>query len=285
MASLSGAPSGSAGGTMPLVEHLRELRTRLTRAVLAIAVFTILGLVFYAPILNFLTHPYNEMRPLLEREGIDTQLIITGVGGAFQYQLKISLVFGLLASSPFWLWQIWAFVLPALHRHEKRWALLLAGTGAPLFIGGAALAYVVLPKAMEILIGFVPDGFGSLVTGAEYFDFIVKMMLVFGVAAEIPLVVVLLNRLGLVSAKQLASARPWTIIGIFVFAAIATPTTDPLTMLFLAVPMTILYLISEVIAKLTDRKRGRERVDETADDDASPLDGPSELEGPSSVDD
>ncbi|ALX04810.1 preprotein translocase subunit TatC [Aeromicrobium erythreum] len=270
---------------MPLVEHLRELRSRLTRAVLAIAVFTILGLVFYAPILNFLTHPYNEMRPLLEREGIDTQLIITGVGGAFQYQLKISLVFGLLASSPFWLWQIWAFVLPALHRHEKRWALLLAGTGAPLFIGGAALAYVVLPKAMEILIGFVPDGFGSLVTGAEYFDFIVKMMLVFGVAAEIPLVVVLLNRLGLVSAKQLASARPWTIIGIFVFAAIATPTTDPLTMLFLAVPMTILYLISEVIAKLTDRKRGRERVDETADDDASPLDGPSELEGPSSVDD
>jgi sec-independent protein translocase protein TatC len=285
LASLSGAPSGAAGGTMPLVEHLRELRSRLTRAVLAIAVFTILGLVFYAPILNFLTHPYNEMRPLLEREGIDTQLIITGVGGAFQYQLKISLVFGLLASSPFWLWQIWAFVLPALHRHEKRWALLLAGTGAPLFIGGAALAYVVLPKAMEILIGFVPDGFGSLVTGAEYFDFIVKMMLVFGVAAEIPLVVVLLNRLGLVSAKQLASARPWTIIGIFVFAAIATPTTDPLTMLFLAVPMTILYLISEVIAKLTDRKRGRERVDETADDDASPLDGPSELEGPSSVDD
>ncbi|MCO7238755.1 MULTISPECIES: twin-arginine translocase subunit TatC [unclassified Aeromicrobium] len=285
MASLSGAPSGAAGGTMPLVEHLRELRSRLTRAVIAIAVFTILGLVFYAPILNFLTHPYNEMRPLLEREGIDTQLIITGVGGAFQYQLKISLVFGLLASSPFWLWQIWAFVLPALHRHEKRWALLLAGTGAPLFIGGAALAYVVLPKAMEILIGFVPDGFGSLVTGAEYFDFIVKMMLVFGVAAEIPLVVVLLNRLGLVSAKQLASARPWTIIGIFVFAAIATPTTDPLTMLFLAVPMTILYLISEVIAKLTDRRRGRERVDETADDDASPLDGPSELEGPSSVDD
>ncbi|MCX6407807.1 MAG: twin-arginine translocase subunit TatC [Propionibacteriales bacterium] len=285
MASLSGAPSASAGGTMPLVEHLRELRTRLTRAVLAIAVFTILGLVFYAPILNFLTHPYNEMRPLLEREGIDTQLIITGVGGAFQYQLKISLVFGLLASSPFWLWQIWAFVLPALHRHEKRWALLLAGTGAPLFIGGAALAYVVLPKAMEILIGFVPDGFGSLVTGAEYFDFIVKMMLVFGVAAEIPLVVVLLNRLGLVSAKQLASARPWTIIGIFVFAAIATPTTDPLTMLFLAVPMTILYLISEVIAKLTDRRRGRGSVDATADDDASTLDGPSELEGPSSIDD
>ena len=258
---------------MPLLDHLHELRSRLTRAVLAILVGTIVGFVFYAPILEFLTEPYNDIRPILASEGIESELVITGVGGAFQFQLKISMVFGLLVSSPFWLWQIWAFVLPALHRHEKRWAFLLAGTGAPLFVGGAALAYVVLPKAMEILIGFVPDGFGSLVTGAEYFDFIIKMLLVFGVAAEIPLVVVVLNRIGAVSAKQLANARPWIVIGIFVFAAIATPTTDPLTMLFLAVPMTVLYLISEVIAKITDRRRARERPDAgVGDDEASRLD-------------
>lgn len=274
MAAISGTPSGATGGTMPLVEHLRELRTRLTRAVLAILVFTILGFVFYGPILDFLTQPYNDMRPILQTQGIESELVITGVGGAFQFQLKISLVFGLLASSPLWLWQLWAFILPAMHRHEKKWAAILAGTGAPLFVGGAALAYVVLPKAMEILIGFVPDGFGSLVTGAEYFDFIIKMLLVFGVAAEIPLVVVMLNRLGIVSAKQLASARPWTIIGIFVFAAIATPTTDPLTMLFLAAPMTILYLIAEVITKITERRRGRAAIDEVDDDEASPLDRP-----------
>jgi sec-independent protein translocase protein TatC len=283
LVALGGASAGSPGGTMPLVEHLRELRTRLTRAVLAIVVGTVLGFVFYAPILDFLTQPYNDMRPILQSEGIDSELVITGIGGAFQFQLKISLVFGLLASSPFWLWQIWAFVLPALHRHEKKWALLLAGTGAPLFIGGAALAYVVLPKAMEVLIGFVPDGFGSLVTGAEYFDFIIKMLLVFGVAAEIPLVVVLLNRLGVVSAKQLAAARPWTIIGIFIFAAIATPTTDPLTMLFLAAPMTLLYLVSEVIAKITDRRRGRAAADETPDDEASPLESTDAVEGPDPV--
>ncbi len=269
---------------MPLVEHLRELRTRLTRAVLAIVVGTVLGFVFYGPVLEFLTQPYNDMRPILSAEGIDSELVITGIGGAFQFQLKISLVFGLLASSPFWLWQVWAFVLPALHRHEKKWALLLAGTGAPLFIGGAALAYVVLPKAMEVLIGFVPDGFGSLVTGAEYFDFIIKMLLVFGVAAEIPLVVVLLNRLGVVSAKQLAAARPWTIIGIFIFAAIATPTTDPLTMLFLAAPMTLLYLVSEVIARITDRRRGRAAADETPDDEASSIERTDTVEGPDPVD-
>jgi sec-independent protein translocase protein TatC len=275
----SGKPTHAPGGNMPLMDHLRELRSRLTRAVLVIVIGTIAGFVFYEPILDFLTRPYEDMRPLLAGQGIDTELVITGVGGAFQFQLKISLVFGLLISSPFWLWQVWAFVLPALHRNEKRWAFLLAATGAPLFIAGAALAYAVLPKALQILIGFVPDGFGSLVTGAEYFDFIIKMLLVFGVAAEIPLVVIVLNQIGAVSAKQLAGARPWIIVGIFVFAAVATPTTDPLTMLFLAVPMTILYLVSEIIAKLTDRRRRKIAVATGVPDDAAaPIDGPYPLD-------
>ena len=268
---------------MPLMEHLRELRTRLTRAVLAILLGTIAAWIAYGPILDFLTQPYNDIRPLLAERGIETDIVITGIGGAFQFQLKISLVVGLLISSPLWLWQIWAFVLPAMHRNEKKWAALLTAAGAPLFIGGAALAYVVLPKAMDVLIGFVPEGFGSLVTGAEYFDFIIRMMLVFGVAAEIPLIVVILNRIGAVSAVQLANARPWTIVSIFIFAAIATPTTDPLTMLFLAAPMVVLYLISEVIAKLTDRKRRKVADAGVSDDEAAPIDGPAELDGPSDL--
>jgi sec-independent protein translocase protein TatC len=258
---------------MPLMDHLRELRSRLMRAVLAIVVGTIIALVFYDPILDFLTHPYEDIQPLLRERGIDSELVITGVGGALQFQLKIALVAGILGSSPVWLWQLWAFVLPALHRNEKKWAALLTATGAPLFVGGAALAYLILPKAMDVLIGFVPDGVGSLITGAEYFNFIIRMMLVFGVAAEIPLIVVLLNRIGAVSAAQLANARPWTIIGIFVFAAIATPTTDPLTMLFLAVPMVALYLVAEIIAKLTDRSRRKQAATtELSDDEAAPLD-------------
>ena len=268
---------------MPLMEHLRELRTRLTRAVLAILLGTIAAWIAYEPILDFLTQPYNDIRPLLADRDIKTDIVITGIGGAFQFQLKISLVVGLLISSPLWLWQIWAFVLPAMHRNEKKWAALLTAAGAPLFIGGAALAYVVLPKAMDVLIGFVPEGFGSLVTGAEYFDFIIRMMLVFGVAAEIPLIVVILNRIGAVSAVQLANARPWTIVSIFIFAAIATPTTDPLTMLFLAAPMVVLYLISEVIAKLTDRKRRKVAGTDVSDDEAAPIDGPAEHDGPSNL--
>ena len=256
---------------MPLVEHLRELRNRLVKAVLAIILATVVAWIFYDQILTFLTGPYEKIRPDLAERGIESTAVITGIGGAFQFQLKISLVAGIIGSSPIWLWQIWAFVLPALHRNEKRWALLLTAIGTPLFIGGTALAYLVLPKAFVVLIGFVPSGFENLVSGAEYFDFVVRMMLVFGVAAEIPLVVVMLNRLGVVSGRQLAEARAWTILGIFVFAAIATPSTDPLTMLFLAVPMTGLYAISEVIARLTDRKRAKEEPD-IADDEISRLD-------------
>lgn len=279
MALRSGKPSPAPGGSMSLTDHLRELRSRLVRAVLGLVVATIIALVFYDPILAFLVRPYEDIQPLLQQRGIDSELVITGVGGALQFQLKISLVVGILLSSPIWLWQIWAFILPALHRHEKRSALLLTATGAPLFIGGAALAYLILPKAMDVLIGFVPDGVGSLITGAEYFNFIIRMMLVFGVAAEIPLIVVLLNRIGAVSARQLAAVRPWTIIGIFIFAAVATPTTDPLTMLFLAVPMVVLYLVSELIAKLTDRKRLQVSVATgLSDDEAAPLDGPSSLD-------
>ncbi len=256
---------------MPLIEHLRELRTRLVKSLLAIFIGTVVAWFFYDQILEFLTHPYNDIKPLLEKRGIESDIVITGIGGAFTFQLKISLVTGVLLSSPIWLWQLWGFVLPALHRNEKRWAALLTGTGVPLFLAGAALAYVVLPKAIDVLIGFVPDGVGNLVTGQEYFDFVIRMMLVFGVAAEIPLVVILLNRIGAVSARQLASARPWTVIGIFVFAAVATPSTDPLTMLFLAVPMLVLYLIAEVIAKLTDRRKGKTGPAELSDDEASPL--------------
>jgi len=258
---------------MPLVGHLRELRQRLVKGVLAILVGTILAWFFYEQLLEFLIHPYKTgISALLEKRGLDARLAISGVGGAFSFQLKISLLAGLLVSSPLWIWQMWAFVLPALHKNERRWSLLLTATGVPLFLGGVALGYVVMPKAIEVLIGFIPDGFESFLTAADYLNFMIRTLLVFGVAAEIPLVVVMLNRLGIVSFKQLSAARPWTIIGIFVFAAVATPSTDPLTMLFLASPMTILYFLSENIARFTDRRRKRVAGTGPADDELSPID-------------
>lgn len=265
---------------MPLVEHLRELRRRLTIGVAAILVGTVVGWLIYPSVFDVIKQPYVDgIAPLLERKGFDAKLVLSGgVGSAFSFQLKLSLVIGLVISSPIWIGQIWGFLLPALHRQEKRWAYLLTATGAPLFAGGVAVGYLVLPKGIEVLVGFAPESIDVLLTLGDYLNFLIRTLLVFGIAAEIPLVVIMLNRLGIVSAKQLAHARPWTIIGIFVFAAVATPSTDPLTMLFLAAPMTVLYLISEVIAKLTDRKRRKEADTELADDEAAPIDGPASLD-------
>lgn len=256
------------------MEHLAELRSRLIKALLAVTVGVIIAWLLYEPILAWLTVPYDDVRPMLEAKDIDTQLVTTGIGGAFQFQLKTSLIAGLVLSSPFWLWQMWAFVLPAMHRHEKRAAVMLTAICVPLFIGGAWVGYVTLPKAVELLVGFSPPGWQNLVNGGDYLSFATRIILLFGVAAQIPVVVVILNRIGAVSSAQLARARPWTIIGIFVFAAVATPTVDPISFLFLAVPMTVLYLVAEVITKVTDRRRGHSGTERWDDDEASALDAP-----------
>ncbi len=259
---------------MPLVEHLRELRRRLVIATLAILIGTIVGWIIYPSAFDFLKQPYVDgIAPLLERKGFDATLVLSGgVGSAFSFRLKFALVIGLVLSAPVWIGQIWAFVLPALHHNERRWAYLLTAVGAPLFAGGVAVGYIVLPKGIEVLISFAPESVQVLLTLGDYLNFVIRTVLVFGIAAQIPLVVVMLNRLGIVSGRQLAAARPWTVIGIFVFAAVATPSTDPLTMLFLAVPMTALYLLSELIARVTDRRKARAVPEEIADDEVSELD-------------
>jgi sec-independent protein translocase protein TatC len=253
-----GEPDAESG-VMPLMEHLRELRTRLVISVAAILIGTIIGWIIYPAVFEFIKQPYIDgVAPLLDRKGFNAEMILSGgIGSAFTFRLKVAFVLGLLASSPVWVWEIWAFILPALHKNEKRWVYVLTAVGVPLFLGGIVVGYLVLPKGIQVLIGFAPENIQVLLNLGDYLNFMLRTVLVFGIAAQIPLVVVLLNRIGAVSARQLAAARPWTIVGIFVFAAIATPSTDPLTMCFLALPMTVLYLISELIARFTDRRRAK----------------------------
>ena len=255
--STSGQGPKDPAAVMPLVAHLRELRQRLVKSVLAVLIGTVLGWLLYPHIFVWLIGPYRTgIVPLLEDRGADSAaLIMSGIGGAFQFRLKISLIAGIIIACPVWLWQLWMFVIPAMHRHEKKWATLLTVSGAPLFLLGCYGGYIVLPKAVAVLMGFVPGGVQSLVEASDYLQFVTRMLLVFGIASEIPLVVVVLNRIGAVSARQLAASRPWIVLSIFVFAAVATPTTDPLTMLFMALPMTFLYGVSEVIARVTERRR------------------------------
>jgi sec-independent protein translocase protein TatC len=216
-------------------------------------------------------HPYQVAREQLQGK-VDTKGIISGAGGPLLLQLKMCGVAAIVVTSPYWLLQIWGFVVPGLHPQERRWTRLFALVAGPLFLAGVAVGYYVLPKGLEVLIGFAPEKLQSLVDFGDYFSFFSRMLLVFGVAFEIPLFVLLLNLAGVVSGRTLGKHRPWIIVGTFVFAAVATPSTDPFSMLMLAIPMTVLFMVSELVARVVDRRRGRDVPDGLDDDEASALD-------------
>jgi sec-independent protein translocase protein TatC len=274
----SGRPHHPVGedGRMALSDHLRELRARLLKAALFLVVAFIAALFFYdrpeGGLLGLVLGPYNDAQAALEGE-TQTTAYVASAGGPLLLQLKLCGVAAIVVSSPFWLYQLWAFVVPGLHDQEKRWTRLFVAVAGPIFMLGVATGYYVLPKGLEVLIGFTPDGLENLVEFGEYFSFFTRMLLVFGVAFEIPLFVIMLNLAGVVSGKAIAKYRPWIILGTFIFAAVATPSTDPFSMLMLAIPMLVLFMVAEVVARLVDRSRGRTRIstDRWSDDEASPL--------------
>jgi sec-independent protein translocase protein TatC len=259
-------------GRMALGDHLRELRARLLRSVLVLTLALVAAFFFYDQLLALVMDPYQAAVKQLD-PSTKTLATINGVGGPLLFQLKLCAVAALVVSSPYWLYQIWAFIVPGLHPHEKRWTRLFAAVAGPLFIIGVGVGYYVLPKGLEVLIGFTPIDLTNLVDFGEYFSFMTRMLLVFGVAFEIPLFVVLLNLAGVVSGRTLGNYRPWIIIGTFVFAAVATPSTDPFSMLMLAIPMTALFIVSEMIARLVDRRRNRVSYADLSDDEASDIGG------------
>ena len=263
-------------GRMALGDHLRELRARLLRSVLALTVALIVALFFYDQLFEIIYRPYQIARENLQGK-VDTRGTISGAGGPLLLQLKMCGVAAVIVTAPYWLLQIWGFVVPGLHPHEKRWTRLFAMVAGPLFIIGVGVGYYVLPKGLEVLIGFAPEKLQSLVDFGEYFSFFSRMLLVFGVSFEIPLFVVLLNLAGVVSGRALGRYRPWIVLGTFVFAAIATPSTDPFSMLMLAIPMVALFLVSEVVARLVDRRRNRVSYAGLEDDEASDIEGVEDI--------
>lgn len=256
---------------MSLGDHFRELRARVMRATLYLVLGTIVALFYWQQLFDLIYEPYRQAAKSLD-QNIQTQAVITGIGSPLLLQLKLCGVAGIVGTSPLWLYELWAFITPGLHDHERRWTRLFALVAGPLFIAGVAVGYYVLPKGIAALIGFTPLELTQFTEFGDFFTFITRMLLVFGVAFEIPLFIVLLNLAGVVSGKALGQHRPWIIIGTFVFAAVATPSTDPFSMMMLAIPMLILIFISEIIARIVDRRRARSREAEDWDDDAaSPL--------------
>ncbi|HEY2832547.1 MAG TPA: twin-arginine translocase subunit TatC [Sporichthyaceae bacterium] len=253
------APRGSASDAnrMPLMEHLRELRRRLVRSLIAIIIGAVAGWYFYDHIVHAMIDPVCQPGVKGVSTGRCGALVVTGVVGPFSLQMKVALFAGIAFASPVWLYQFWAFLAPGLHRHEKRWAYGIVGAGVPLFAFGAWLSYLILPTAVRVLLGLSPTDVHNQIPLDDYLNFVLRMLFVFGMSFELPLVIVMANLAGLVSARRVRSWWRGMTFGIFVFAAVATPTGDPGTMTVMATPMVFLYGCAIVITTFIDRRRAR----------------------------
>ncbi|MGY1454956.1 twin-arginine translocase subunit TatC [Streptomyces sp. SS8] len=272
---------------MPLAEHLRELRNRLMKSVLAILAVTVVGLVYYKQIADFLTEPLRDAVGCTEGFGraaekgeACAEITLNGLIAPFTVMLKVGLTTGIVLACPVWLYQLWAFLAPGLHSHEKKYARSFVAAGVPLFLGGAYLAYIVLPTMAATLIEFTPDGTGNLVPLDDLLDIITRMVVVFGLAFELPLVLVMLNLSGILTGRRMLGWWRVMVICITVFAAVATPSGDPLTMGALAAPIVLLYFVAVGVSLFNDRRRSRkDPYAGLSDDEASPLDHTPEKVG------
>ncbi|MFI6014405.1 twin-arginine translocase subunit TatC [Streptomyces sp. NPDC051243] len=268
-------------GRMPLAEHLRELRNRLVKSLLAIVVTTIVTAFFYKDIIEFFTNP------ILQAVGCDysfaelakntsetkcARIVQNGLLSPFTLALTVSLSSGVVLAAPVWLYQLWAFVAPGLHRHERKYAYAFVGAGFPLFVTGAYFAYWSLPKMASVMLEFAIIGSDNQLPLDDLLQLIMRMIIVFGLSFELPLLLVMLNFSGVLSGKKMAGWWRGMIMGITLFAAIATPSTDPISMLALAGPIWILYFGATGIALLNDKRRARREAEGPADDEASDLD-------------
>ena len=246
-------------GTMTLFEHLRELRYRLIVSALAIIVGMVVAWFFRYDLMDILQRPYFQAIDALKAKNPDATTLLVNINltSPLTLALKVSALAGLLITAPFWLYQLWAFIVPGLLAKEKKWTLIFIGAATPMFVGGVLVGYIVLPKAITVLLSFTQSGVSNLQDINAYLSFLLRLMLVFGIAFLIPLVVLMLNIVGVIKAKQLAKYRSLVIFGTFVFGAVATPSTDPFSMLALALPMTVLFLAAEVIAHILDRRKER----------------------------
>ncbi|MFF8412230.1 twin-arginine translocase subunit TatC [Streptomyces omiyaensis] len=262
---------------MPLADHLRELRNRLAKAMLAIVVASVVAAFFSQQLMTLLSSPVPKCLP-------DTSLS-ANTGGrcvvlAYQTMLspftstvKVIMLAGLVASSPVWLYQLWAFVAPGLHRSEKKYTYWFAAIAVPLFAAGAFTAFLIMPVSVRVLISITPDVASNFLSLDDLLDFTTRMVLVFGLAFELPLLLIMLNLTGVVTGKRMAGWWRAMVMGTFVFGAVATPSTDPLGMIALAGPIIVLYFIAVGVSLLNDRRKARRNPDAgLSDDEASVLD-------------
>jgi sec-independent protein translocase protein TatC len=262
---------------MPLMEHIRELRNRILKMAIGLAAGMIIGWFLYPHVWHFIQAPYCKIHfanQPFAGAGHSCALYVTGIFDAFFLRLKLAFIVGVIISSPIWLYQFWAFIAPGLYARERRWAYFFVAAAVPLFAFGGALAYFAMTKGLRFLLGLVPNHVIPLITINTYLSYATAMLFIFGLAFELPLVVVLLNLAGILTHERFAKSRRLIIFGVFAFAAIATPSPDPITMLLLAVPCVVLVELAEIFAWANDRRRARRPSPYAglSPDEMSPLD-------------
>ena len=245
---------------MSVVGHLGELRSRIIKAVVAFALISTVVFVFYEPIAEFLREPLCVNESQLGSQGCE--LIVTKPTGGFNFRLKLTALVGLGLSSPFWLYQLYAFIVPGLTDRERRYALPFVLSAVLLFLAGTALAYYTLPTGLRVLFSLGGDAINPLIGAEEYLDFVGFLLLGFGLMFELPLILVFLGLAGVITTRQLRSQRRLAILLIFVLAAVVTQSQDPYTMSALAFPLYALYELTILVVALLTRSRKRARAGE-----------------------
>ena len=244
-------------GRMPLMDHIRELRNRVVKAAIAGVLGMVVGLVFFDPIYRFITEPYCRAISGCDVHQIGKTLVISGPLDGFYLRIKVAFMVGLIISSPIWLYQLWAFIAPGLYVKEKKYTYSFLGAAVPLFVLGFYFAMLMMGRGLHYLIALVPPNAINLFTADTYMGYFLAMILGFGLCFELPLLLVMLNIVGVLPHSRFKKWRRLIIFLVFVFAGIASPSPDPITMLMLGAVCMVLVESAEVIIYLNDRRRGR----------------------------
>jgi sec-independent protein translocase protein TatC len=256
---------------MTLAEHFREFRRRLFVSAVAIVLASIAAGVFYDRVFDALTAPFYAYAE--DSPGVTASINFAQATSAFSNLISLSIFVGLIVSSPIWLYQVWAFIVPGLTSKEKKISLVFIGSTIPLFLAGCWLGYTILPQSLSILYGLSPEGTSNIQQASDYFSFVTRFILVFGLGFLFPVFLVGLNLIGAMPASRLIGGWRVAVLVIFVFAAVATPTADPFTMFVFALPLVVLYFAAWLVCRWLDKRKAASRPDwlDVDDTEASQL--------------